>query len=125
MMFTQNTRVSSAKCAHAHSHHVRDFDLKRVACVHNSFSLCTTTSDVFWEEYCCCQPRAKVMMVAGVRQQRRDVGVGDSSGGNVLAAAEMSYVVNLKVLCCRCTVTLERDGALSRLIVTAHRHARA
>ena len=99
MMFTQNTRVSSAKCAHAHSHHVRDFDLKRVACVHNSFSLLTTTSGVFWGEYCCCQLREQVLMVAGVRRQRRDVGVGGGGGGDVLAAAEMSYVVNPKVMC--------------------------
>ena len=63
-------------------------------------------------------------MVAGVCQQRRDVGVGGGSGGDVLAAVEMLYVVNLKVLCCRCTVTLERDGALLRFFVTAHRHAR-
>ena len=63
-------------------------------------------------------------MVAGVRQQRRDVGVGGGSGGDVLAAAEMLYAAKLKVVCCRCIVTLERDGALSRLIVTAHRHAR-
>ena len=99
-MFTQNIRVSSSKCAHAHSHHVRDFDLKHVACVHNCFSLLTTTSGVFWGEYCCCQLREQVLMVAGVRRQRRDVGVGGGGGGgDVLAAAEMSYVVNPTVLC--------------------------
>jgi hypothetical protein len=98
MMFTQNTRVSSAKCAHAHSHHVRNFGLKRVACVHNSFSLFTTTSGVFWGEYCCCQLQEHVL-VAGVRRQRRDVGDDGGGGGDVLAAAEMSYVVNPTVLC--------------------------
>ena len=99
MMFAQNTRVSSSKCVHAHSHHVRDFDLKRVACVHNTFSLLTTTSGVFWGEYCCCQLREQVLMVAGVHRQRRDVGFDVGGGGDVLAAAEMSYVVNPTVLC--------------------------
>ena len=53
-------------------------------------------------------------MVAGVRQQRRDVGVGGGSGGDVLAAAEMLYVVNLK----NCVA-----DALLRSSVTARCHA--
>ena len=61
---------------------------------------------------------------AGICQQQRDVGVGGGSGGDVVAAVEMMNVVNVQVVCCRCTVTLECDDALSCLIVTAHRHAR-
>ena len=75
---------------------VRDFALKRVACVYNSFNLLTTTSGVFGGEYCCCQLREQVLMVAGVRRQRRDVGGG--GGGDDLTASETSYVVNTKGL---------------------------
>ena len=52
-------------------------------------------------------------MLAGVCQQRRDVGGG--SGGDVLAAVEMLYAVNVK----KCCVV----DALSRSSVTARCHA--
>ena len=79
--------------------HVRDFDLRRVVCVYYFFSLHTTTSGVFWENNCCWQLREEVLMVAGVCRQRCDVGVDDGGGGDVSGTAEMSYLVNPKVLC--------------------------
>ena len=62
--------------------------------------------------------------MAGVCQQQLDVGVGCGGGSGVVATVEMLNVVNVQVLCRRCTVMLECDDALSCLFVTAHRHAR-
>ena len=62
--------------------------------------------------------------MAGVCQQQLDVGVGGGGGSDVVAAVEMLNAVNVKVVCCRCTVMLKCDDALSCLIVAAHRHAR-
>ena len=65
-----------------------------------------------------------VLRVAGACQQQFDVGVGGGGGSDVVAAVEMLNAVNVQVLCCPCTVTLECDDELSCLILAAHRHAR-
>ena len=72
--------------------------MKRVVCVF-FFSLHTITSGVFREKQCCWQLGEEVLMVAGVRRQRCDVGVDDGGGGDVSGTAEMSYLVNPKVVC--------------------------
>ena len=61
--------------------------------------LLTTTQLEFWGEDCCCHLRVQVLMVGGVRRQRRDLGGGDVVRLRRRPAAETSYVVNTKVLC--------------------------
>ena len=57
MLITKKVNVSCAKCAHAHSNHVRDFAFKCVACEYHSFQLAHNHSIKFWGDCCCCHLR--------------------------------------------------------------------
>ena len=94
MRFAQKKSVSCATCAHAHSNHVRNVALKRLACEYHSFQFAHNHSGEFWGEKCCCHLREEVLMVGGGRRQVGDV--GGCSGGLTLVAAETSLVVNTK-----------------------------
>ena len=57
---TQKNSVSIAQCSHAHSNHVRNVALQRVACEYHSFNLLTTTQVSFGEKIAadCCESKS-------------------------------------------------------------------
>ena len=116
---TQKNSLSIAQCSHAHSNHVRNVALQRVACEYHSSQFAHNHSGEFWGDKCCWLLREQVLG-AGVRRQRRDLGGGDVVRLRRRPAAETSYVVNTKVLCWQFSARSSRRHAVTS-IVTARR----